>query len=122
LPGEFAMGWQGIQAAAEAAGRADAVADNALYHHINVGADAEAALADSKRFLDLYYGADYGRERLLRWGCYGTPRQCVEALRAFRGTGCKRIALRISTMGDAMEQFRRITEEVLPFVNEGDPA
>jgi alkanesulfonate monooxygenase SsuD/methylene tetrahydromethanopterin reductase-like flavin-dependent oxidoreductase (luciferase family) len=122
LPVDFAAAWRRIQAAAAAAGRAGAVTDNALYHHINLAADADAALADSKRFLDLYYGANYSRERLQSWGSYGTPRQCIAALHAFRGTGCRRIALRISTMGDAMAQFRRLTEEVLPFVNEDDPA
>jgi alkanesulfonate monooxygenase SsuD/methylene tetrahydromethanopterin reductase-like flavin-dependent oxidoreductase (luciferase family) len=120
-PADFAAGWQRIQAAAAAAGRAGAVADNALYHHINIGADADAALADSKRFLDLYYGSNYSLERLQSWGCYGTPRRCIAALRAFRGTGCRRITLRISSMGDAMEQFRRLTEEVLPFVDQDEP-
>ena len=120
-PAEFAAGWQRIQAAAAAADRAGAVDDNALYHHINIGPDADAALDDSKRFLDLYYGANYSRERLRSWGCFGTPGQCIAALRAFRGSGCRRIALRVSTMGDGMEQFRRLTEEVLPFVNEGEP-
>ena len=35
--------------------------------HVNVNDDKEAALADSKRFLDLYYSADYGKERCHRF-------------------------------------------------------
>ena len=89
-----------------------------LYHHINVNADADTALADSKAFLDLYYGADYGKERLESWLTYGSPGECIKQLRRFRDCGVRRITVRISTMGDAREQLRRVTEEVLPFVNE----
>ncbi len=38
--------------------------DNVLYHHINVNDDKDVALADFKTFLDLYYSADYSKERL----------------------------------------------------------
>ena len=48
---------------------------------------------------------------------YGPPRDCIEHLRRFKASGCRRITFRISTMGDPMEQFRRVAEEVLPFVD-----
>jgi alkanesulfonate monooxygenase SsuD/methylene tetrahydromethanopterin reductase-like flavin-dependent oxidoreductase (luciferase family) len=35
-----------------------------IYHNINVNEDREAALAESKRFLDSYYTVDYSREFL----------------------------------------------------------
>ena len=117
-PDGFAASWQTIEAAAAEAGRAGAVSDNVLYHHINVGADREAALADSKRFLDIYYGTNYSRERLASWLTFGSPRDCIEDLRRYRGTGCQRITLRLSTMGDPLEQLRRLSEEVLPYVND----
>ena len=79
--------------------------------------DKAAALADSKTFLDLYYSADYSKERLESWLTYGSPRECIEHLKEFKASGCRRITFRISTMGDPMEQFRRVAEEVLPFVN-----
>ena len=90
--------------------------DHVLYHPINVGDDREAALADSKKFLDLYYGANYSKERLEAWLTYGSPRDCIEHLRRFKESGCNRVTFRISTMGDPMAQLRRVTEEVLPFV------
>jgi hypothetical protein len=90
--------------------------DNVLYHHVNVNDDKDAALADSKRFLDLYYSADYSRERLEAWLTYGPPRDCIAHLQRYAACGCRRITFRISTMGDPMAQLRRLVEEVLPFV------
>jgi hypothetical protein len=92
--------------------------DHVLYHHINVNDDRDAALADSKKFLDLYYGANYTKERLEAWLTYGTPRDCINHLRKFRDCGVRRVAVRVSTMGDALAQLRRATEEVFPFVND----
>jgi hypothetical protein len=83
-----------------------------------VNEDKNAALADSKKFLDLYYSADYSKERLESWLTYGSARDCIEHLRQFKASGCRRITLRISTMGDPMAQFRRLVEDVLPYVNE----
>jgi alkanesulfonate monooxygenase SsuD/methylene tetrahydromethanopterin reductase-like flavin-dependent oxidoreductase (luciferase family) len=90
--------------------------DHVLYHHINVNDDRDAALADSKKFLDLYYTAHYSKERLEAWLTHGTPRDCIEQLKRYKAHGCRRVTFRISTMGDPMAQLRRVTEEVLPFV------
>jgi hypothetical protein len=62
-PEGFRRSWDFIIAAGRASGRDMAGFDNVLYHHVNVNDDKDAALADSKRFLDLYYSADYSRER-----------------------------------------------------------
>ena len=43
----------------------------ALYHHINVNDDRTSALADLKKFLDLYYSANYSKERLQAWLAMG---------------------------------------------------
>jgi hypothetical protein len=47
---------------------------------------ATACLIDPKRFLDLCYSADYGRERLEAWLTYGPPRlhHAPAALRGVR--------------------------------------
>lgn len=119
-PDGFRKSWEIILKSATDAGRNASKLDHVLYHHINVNDDKEAALNDSKAFLDLYYGADYSKERLDSWLTYGSPRDCIEQLRQFRDCGVKRITVRISTMGDASEQLRRVTEDVLPFVNEKD--
>jgi alkanesulfonate monooxygenase SsuD/methylene tetrahydromethanopterin reductase-like flavin-dependent oxidoreductase (luciferase family) len=115
-PEGFRNSWEFILKAGREAGRDMAGFDNVLYHHINVNDDREAALADSKTFLDLYYSANYSRERLESWLTYGTPRECIAHLKQFAACGCRRITFRISTMGDPLAQLRRVTEEVLPFV------
>jgi alkanesulfonate monooxygenase SsuD/methylene tetrahydromethanopterin reductase-like flavin-dependent oxidoreductase (luciferase family) len=115
-PEGFRRSWDFILEAGRANGREMSGFDNVLYHHVNVNDDKDAALADSKRFLDLYYSADYSRERLEAWLTYGPPRDCIAHLRSFAASGCRRITFRISTMGDAMAQLRRLVEEVLPYV------
>jgi len=115
-PEGFQSSWEFILKIGRDNGRDMSRFDNVLYHHINVNDDREAALADSKTFLDLYYSANYTRERLESWLTYGTPRDCIAHLRQFKACGCRRITFRISTMGDPMAQLRRVTEEVLPFV------
>jgi alkanesulfonate monooxygenase SsuD/methylene tetrahydromethanopterin reductase-like flavin-dependent oxidoreductase (luciferase family) len=115
-PDGFRRSWDFILAAGRASGRDMAGFDNVLYHHVNVNDDKDAALADSKRFLDLYYSADYSKERLEAWLTYGPPRDCIAHLQRYAACGCRRITFRISTMGDPMAQLRRLAEEVLPYV------
>jgi hypothetical protein len=112
----FRRSWDFILAAGRAGGRDMAGFDNVLYHHVNVNDDKDAALADSKRFLDLYYSADYSKERLEAWLTYGPPRDCIAHLQRYAACGCRRITFRISTMGDPMAQLHRLVEEVLPCV------
>jgi alkanesulfonate monooxygenase SsuD/methylene tetrahydromethanopterin reductase-like flavin-dependent oxidoreductase (luciferase family) len=115
-PDGFARSWDFILDAGRQAGRDMSQFDNVLYHHINVNDDRAEALADSKRFLDLYYSADYSRERLEAWLTYGPPANCIADLKRFQASGCRRITFRLSTMHDPMRQLRRVVEEVLPFV------
>lgn len=117
-PDGFRRSWDAVLAAAKEAGRDPGAMDNVLCYHVNIQPDADTALADAKRYLDLYYRADYTRERLVAWGAYGLPAEVTARIRGFIGSGCKRITFRLATMGDAMAQFRRFTEEVLPYVNQ----
>jgi alkanesulfonate monooxygenase SsuD/methylene tetrahydromethanopterin reductase-like flavin-dependent oxidoreductase (luciferase family) len=116
-PDAFQRSWHFILQVGREHGRDMAGFDNVLYHHVNVSADREEALADSKKFLDLYYSADYTKARLESWLTYGSPRECTEHIKRFKASGCRRITFRISTMGDPMEQFRRLVEDVLPYVD-----
>ena len=116
-PGGFQRSWDFILKVGREIGRDMSAFDNVLYHHINVNADKQEALADSKKFLDLYYSADYTKARLEAWLTYGSPRECVEHIKLFKASGCRRITFRISTMGDPMAQFRRLVEDVLPYVD-----
>lgn len=116
-PEGFRRSWDFILKVGRDNGRDMGDFDNVLYHHINVNDDREVALADSKTFLDLYYGADYSRERLEAWLTYGSPKDCIAHLKQFGDCGCQRITFRISTMGDPLAQLRRVAAEVLPYVD-----
>jgi alkanesulfonate monooxygenase SsuD/methylene tetrahydromethanopterin reductase-like flavin-dependent oxidoreductase (luciferase family) len=116
-PGGFQRSWDFILKTGRESGRDMSAFDNVLYHHINVNADKQEALADSKKFLDLHYSADYTKARLEAWLTYGSPRECVEHIKRFKASGCRRITFRISTMGDPMAQLRRLVEDVLPYVD-----
>ena len=115
-PEGFRRSWEFILKIGRDNGRDLSGFDNILYHHINVNEDRDDALADSKQFLDLYYSADYTKERLESWLTYGSPRDCIEHLKTYKASGCRRVTFRISTMRDPMAQFRRLVEEVLPYV------
>ncbi len=84
-----------------------------VYYNINVNEDREAALAESKRFLDDYYTVNYTREYLERWCALGSPAQCIANLKSFIDAGATTITLRL-TGYDQKKQFKRVTEEVLP--------
>ncbi len=118
-PEGFRRSWDFIQRTGVQAGRDMSGFDNTLCHHVNIAEDSDAALADAKCFLDRYYGANYSKQRLAAWLAYGPPHQVVAQLRRYLNSGCNRITLRLATMGDGATQFRRLTEEVLPFVNGG---
>lgn len=85
----------------------------AVYYNINVNEDREAALAESKRFLDAYYSVDYHRDALMAWVAMGSPAECIDNLRAYVDAGATTITLRL-TGYDQRRQFKRVTEEVLP--------
>ena len=84
-----------------------------IYHNINVNEDRDAALAESKRFLDSYYSVDYRPDMLQRWVAAGSPAQCIQTLQEYIHAGATTILLRV-TGYDQKRQFKRVTEEVLP--------
>jgi alkanesulfonate monooxygenase SsuD/methylene tetrahydromethanopterin reductase-like flavin-dependent oxidoreductase (luciferase family) len=115
-PAGFKASWEFILQVARDNGRDIARFDNVLYHHININDDRAASLADSKTFLNRYYGANFGRERLESWLTYGSPADCIADIRRYQASGCRRITFRISTMGDPLQQLKRLADEVLPHV------
>jgi alkanesulfonate monooxygenase SsuD/methylene tetrahydromethanopterin reductase-like flavin-dependent oxidoreductase (luciferase family) len=114
--------WKKILAVASESGRDPSRLDNCIYHHIYIDDDRDRALHEAKIFLDHYYSANYTPERLQTWLTYGSARDCIAGLRAFRGSGARRITLRLSSENREGEQFHRLVNEVLPYVNEGPAA
>jgi alkanesulfonate monooxygenase SsuD/methylene tetrahydromethanopterin reductase-like flavin-dependent oxidoreductase (luciferase family) len=115
-PEVFAEYWDTIRRYTRDEGRDPDGLGNCYYHNIHVNEDREAALAETKRFLDLYYSIDYTRTRIEAWTALGSPEECAENLRRFRGTGMQRITLRL-TAWDQAGQLDRVIREVLPRVN-----
>jgi len=109
------VGWrlQELKLLAAEAGRDAATIETHLYHNINVNEDRQAAIDESKRFLDTYYTTDYSREFVAGWTATGSPDECVEHLRVYRDLGFDEVTLRM-TGWDQFGQLERVTREVLP--------
>ena len=86
------------------------------YHNINIGADRDGCLEESKRFLDEYYGPVFAPPMVEAWTAAGTPDECVAHLDQLVAAGAQQITLRI-TAWDQAGQYRRMIEEVLPRVS-----
>lgn len=112
-PADLAWRLQDIREQAIAADRDPGSIETHLYHNINLNPDREAAIAESKRFLDLYYTTDFTRERLESWVAMGTPEQIVTHLKVYEELGFDEVALRI-TAWDQQGQLQRLIEEVAP--------
>ena len=85
----------------------------AVYYHININDDYEAALTESKRYLDAYYTEDYTREFVDMWAAVGPVERCIAEIQKFIDAGATTITLRLSGY-DQKKQYERVTNEVLP--------
>jgi len=115
FPKMFAGNWAKLSDALRAEGRDPAGFGNIEYHNVNINPDRVAALAESKRFLDEYYGPVFAPQMVECWTAAGTPAQCAAHLRDLIDDGAKAITLRI-TSWDQKGQFQRLVNEVLPLV------
>ena len=114
-PDEFRRQWAEIARMAREEGRDPARLGSALYHNINVNEDRQAALEESKKFLDTYYTANFGPAFVEGWTVAGSPRQCIAEIRAYLDAGLGHIALRLASW-DQHGQLKRFLDEVAPAV------
>ena len=112
-PSEFRQQWARITAMAREEGRDPARLGSALYHNININGERAKALEESKAFLDTYYTANFSAKFVEQWTVAGSPKQCVEELRAYFAAGVGHMALRL-TSWDQQGQFKRFLAEVAP--------
>ena len=117
FPGLFAANWEKLSIYLKEAGKDPATYPTIAYHNININPDRGAALEETKRFLDEYYGPVFAPPMVEAWTAAGTVKQCAEDLREMVRNGAKEITLRI-TSWDQQGQFQRLVHEVLPLVNE----
>jgi alkanesulfonate monooxygenase SsuD/methylene tetrahydromethanopterin reductase-like flavin-dependent oxidoreductase (luciferase family) len=112
-PADFRDRWGLLQDSLREEGRDAEAFDNTLYYNVNINDDREEAAAESKRFLDAYYGFDISRPRLDIWVAYGPAEEVIAKIREFADAGAKEITLRI-TSWDQRGQYRRLIEEIVP--------
>jgi len=112
-PSEFRQQWARITAMAREEGRDPARLGSALYHNININEERAKALEESKAFLDTYYTANFSAKFVEQWTVAGSPKQCIEELRAYFAAGVGHMALRL-TSWDQQGQFKRFLAEVAP--------
>ncbi len=112
-PSELEWRLADIRAKAEELGRNPDELETHLYHNIDVNEDRQAALAESKRFIDIYYTMDYPMDFVDSWVATGSPAECVEHLKVYERMGFDEVTVRI-TAWDQMGQLRRVINEVLP--------
>ncbi len=112
-PGEFAEQLGRVRAMAKEEGRDPASLGSALYHNINVNEDRQAALEESRKFLDTYYTANFSATFVEQWTVAGPPKECVAQLRAYFDAGLGHMALRL-TSWDQHAQFTRFIQEIAP--------
>jgi alkanesulfonate monooxygenase SsuD/methylene tetrahydromethanopterin reductase-like flavin-dependent oxidoreductase (luciferase family) len=115
FPGMFAANWKRICGFLDETGRDSARFPNTLYHNVNLNPDRQAALEESKRFLDKYYGPVFTPAMVETWTVAGDASRCVDDLRRFADRGVRRVTLRITGWQQA-EQYKRLVEDVLPKV------
>jgi len=116
FPGTLKSTWTKITEYLKDEGRDPASFPNMAYHNININADRQAALEESKRFLDEYYGPVFSPQMVESWTAAGTPAQCIEHLRALKRDGARTFTLRI-TGWKQEEQYERLVNDVLPRVD-----
>jgi len=105
--------WTAIARYLEDEGRDPDAFPTMAYHNVNLNPDRQAALEESRRFLDAYYGPVFTPAMVEAWTAAGTPEQCLEHLRGLFAEGPKTVTLRITSWQQA-DQFDRLVRDLLP--------
>lgn len=112
-PEQFKQQWARILEMAREEGRDPAGLGNALYHNINVQEDRNAALQESKAFLDKYYTSNFSAAFVEGFTTGGNPKECIRELKDYFNAGISHIALRFASW-DQRGQLGRFLNEVVP--------
>lgn len=113
-PEDLAWRLADIREQAVELGRDPSTIETHLYHNININENTEAALDESKRFLEIYYQPiQFSREDLESWVALGSPEQCIEHLKVYERLGFDEVTVRI-TAWDQRGQLDRLIKEVAP--------
>ena len=114
-PEEFSTSWRAIRDSAAAHGRDPEAMESSLYFNLNIGDDREKAFAETKRFLDQYYSADFTRGQIDKWSAYGPAELCIEPMLAYAAAGLGTFCVRFAAY-DQTGQLKRFIEQVAPLL------
>jgi alkanesulfonate monooxygenase SsuD/methylene tetrahydromethanopterin reductase-like flavin-dependent oxidoreductase (luciferase family) len=108
-PAVFAEQWSTIRRMAREEGRNPDTLGNILYHNINIQPDRDAALAESTKFLNAYYTANFSRPFVEAWTAAGPPERCIKDLQAYFDAGVQEITVRLTSWSqrDQLDLFLR---------------
>ncbi|HEX7927118.1 MAG TPA: LLM class flavin-dependent oxidoreductase [bacterium] len=110
-PAAYREGWQGVAAAAKAAGKP--MPTKALYYTVTIDNHPKKAEADMKAFMERYYPMRY-EESVKRQGCVaGTLETVLAGCKAFLAEGVEHLVLRFGS-ADQAGQLERAAKELLP--------
>ena len=112
-PEQFRQQWSRVSALAREEGRDPAKIGACLYHNININEDRQAALQESKAFLDKYYTSNFSPGFVEGFTTAGSPNRCVDELAAYFEAGLQHITLRMASW-DQERQLSRFLGEVAP--------
>jgi alkanesulfonate monooxygenase SsuD/methylene tetrahydromethanopterin reductase-like flavin-dependent oxidoreductase (luciferase family) len=117
---EFRALWDQIVAYAREAGRDPAALTPAYQMTLTVADSRAAAEAEALEYVNRYYGTAYTSIRDSMWGRdpFGTPADCVAAIRRLVDAGCRSLTLRFASR-DQVGQVERFTAECLPALRAG---
>ena len=120
-PDEFRQLWGRIVEYARELGRDPATLTPAYQMTLTVADSRPAAEAEALEFVNRYYGTAYTSIRGSMWGRdpFGTPEQCVSAIRQLVRAGVRSMTLRFASR-DQVAQVERFTAECLPALRAGD--
>jgi alkanesulfonate monooxygenase SsuD/methylene tetrahydromethanopterin reductase-like flavin-dependent oxidoreductase (luciferase family) len=112
-PEQFQESWDRIREAARAHGRDASRMECGIYYNLNINDDRARAYAESKRFLDEYYSADWPEWRIKLWAAFGPPADCAARMREYAAAGVQTMVIRFLSY-DQGAQLRRLLSDVLP--------
>ena len=106
--------WGSLRALGHEMGRPFEEKPRAHYYAINIAANRQVALEESKKWMDQYYHRDNSPEYVSGSTALGSPEECAQDIMSYVDQGATDVLLRFHSY-DPARQFRRFLDEVLPF-------
>ncbi|MCP4223129.1 MAG: LLM class flavin-dependent oxidoreductase [Actinomycetia bacterium] len=114
FPDMMGSSWSALKGYLDEAGRDIDAFPRMAYHNVNLNPDRSAALDESVRFIEAYYGkGSFTPAMVESWTAAGSVEQAAADLRAVAASGATAVTLRM-TSWDQQGQYERLVSELLP--------